>query len=108
MEEILLTQAYGNCCFGIDHFIRVGAKQIHVQEKWEAHAPKLRDIRHFVVASQALAAKLPAVEVPLRIYLSRRPINAPESLFAFQASNTESISDFDSIDAAVEALYARV
>jgi hypothetical protein len=108
MEEILLTQAYGNCCFGVDHFIRMGAKQIHVQEKWEAHAPKLRDIRHFVVASQALVAKLPAVEPPLRIYLSRRPITAPESLFAFQASNTESISDFDSIDAAVEALYARV
>ncbi len=108
MEEVLLTQAYGDCCFGIDHFIRVGTRQIHVQEKWEAHAPKLRDIRHFVVASQALVAKLPAVESPLRIYLSRRPITAPESMFALQASNTESIADFDSIDAAVEALYARV
>ena len=108
MEEILLVQAYGNCCFGIDHFLRVGTKQIHIQEKWESHAPKLRDIRHFVVASQALVAKLPVTEVPLRIFLSRKPITAPESLFALQASNTESIADFDSIDAAVEGLYARV
>lgn len=108
MEEILLTQAYGDCCFGIDHFIRSGTKQIHVQEKWESHAPKLRDIRHFIVASQALSAKLPATEPPLRIYLSRRPITASESLFALQASCTESIADFDSLDAAVEALYARV
>jgi hypothetical protein len=108
MEEILLTQAYGDCCFGIDHFLRVGTKQIHVQEKWEAAAPKLRDIRHFVVASQALVAKLPVIESPLRIFLSRKPITAPESLFALQASGTESIADFDSIDAAVEALYARV
>jgi hypothetical protein len=108
MEEVLLTQAYGNCCFGIDHFLRVGTQQIHVQEKWEAAAPKLRDIRHFVVASQALVAKLPAVEPPLRIFLSRKPITAPESLFALQASGTESIADFDSLDAAVEALYARV
>lgn len=108
MEETLLTQAYGDCCFGIDHFIRVGTKQVHVQEKWESHAPKLRDIRHFVVASQALTAKLPAVEPPLRVYLSRKPITAPESVFALQASGTESIADFDSIDAAVEALYARL
>ena len=108
MEEGLLVQAYGDCCFGVDHFLRVGTKQVHVQEKWESHAPKLRDIRHFIVASGALAAKLPAVEPPLRIYLSRRPVSAPESLFALQASGTESIADFDSIDAAVEALYSRV
>jgi hypothetical protein len=108
MEEVLLTQAYGNCCFGIDHFMRVGTKQIHVQEKWEAAGPKLRDIRHFVVASQALVAKLPATDPPLRLFLSKKPITAPESLFALQASGTESIADFDSIDAAVEALYARV
>ena len=108
MEEVLLTQAYGDCCFGIDHFLRVGTRQIHVQEKWESHAPKLRDIRHFIVASTALAAKLPTVEPPLRIYLSRRAITASESLFALQASSTESIADFDNIDAAVEALYARV
>jgi hypothetical protein len=108
MEEVLLTQAYGDCCFGIDHFIRSGTRQIHVQEKWESHAPKLRDIRHFIVASTALAAKLPATEPPLRLYLSRRPITASESLFALQASGTESVADFDDLDAAVEALYARV
>ena len=33
IEETNLTQAYGACCFGIDHFIRNGAKQVHVQEK---------------------------------------------------------------------------
>lgn len=108
MEEILLVQAYGDCCFGIDHFLRVGSKQIHVQEKWEAHAPKLRDIRHFVVASAALSAKLPATDPPLRIYLSRRPVTAPESLFTLQASGTESIADFEDLDSAVEALYARI
>jgi hypothetical protein len=108
MEETLLVQAYGDCCFGIDHFLRVGSKQIHIQEKWESHAPKLRDIRHFVVASQALVAKLPVTDPPLRIFLSRKPITAPESKFALQASGTESIADFDSIDAAVEALYARI
>ncbi len=108
MEETLLVQAYGDCCFGVDHFLRVGTKQIHVQEKWEAHAPKLRDIRHFVVASAALAAKLPATDPPLRIYLSRRPVTAPESLFTLQASGTESIADFEDLDSAVEALYARV
>lgn len=108
MEETLLVQAYGDCCFGIDHFLRVGTKQIHLQEKWETHAPKLRDIRHFVVASAALSAKLPATEPPLRIYLSRRPVTAPESLFTLQASGTESIADFEDLDSAVEALYTRV
>ena len=108
MEEILLVQAYGDCCFGVDHFLRVGTKQIHVQEKWEAHAPKLRDIRHFVVASAALQAKLPATDPPLRIYLSRRPVTALESLFPLQASGTESIANFEDLDSAVEALYARI
>ena len=54
IEETNLTQAYGACCFGIDHFIRYGTKQVHVQEKWESSSPKLRDLRHFVVASNAL------------------------------------------------------
>ena len=108
LEETVLTQAYGDCCFGIDHFFRLGTKQVHVQEKWESAAPKLRDLRHFVVASTALTAKLPVCEPPLRIFLSRRPITAPESLFVLQASCTESLADFGDIDSATEALYTRV
>lgn len=108
LEETVLTQAYGDCCFGIDHFFRLGTKQVHVQEKWESAAPKLRDLRHFVVASTALMAKLPVCEPPLRIFLSRRPITAPESLFVLQASCTESLADFGDIDLATEALYTRV
>jgi hypothetical protein len=105
IEETQLTQAYGACCFGIDHFIRFGTKQIHVQEKWEATAPKLRDLRHFVVASNALQGKLPLLEQPLRIFLSKRRINAPESLFVLEASKTENLSEFDNIEVAAEELY---
>lgn len=108
LEETVLTQAYGDCCFGIDHFFRFGTKQVHVQEKWESAAPKLRDLRHFVVASTALTTKLPVCEPPLRVFLSRRPITAPESLFVLQASCTESLADFGDIDSATEALYSRV
>ena len=108
IEETTLCQAYGNCCFGIDHFIRYGSRQVHIQEKWESHAPKLRDIRHFIVASNALTGKLPLLEVPLRIYLSRRPVNAPESLFALQASGSESLSNYTDIEIATEELYKRV
>lgn len=108
IEEITLCQAYGDCCFGIDHFIRYGSRQVHVQEKWESHAPKLRDIRHFIVASNALTAKLPTLGIPLRIYLSRRPITAPESLFALQASGSETLSNYTDIEIATEELYKRV
>lgn len=107
IEEINLTQAYGACCFGIDHFIRFGTKQVHVQEKWEASSPKLRDLRHFVVASNALQAKVPLLEQPLRIFLSKRRINAPESLFVLEASKTENLSEFDNIEVAAEELYMR-
>ncbi len=107
IEETSLTQAYGTCCFGIDHFIRFGTKQIHVQEKWEATAPKLRDLRHFVVASNALQDKLPLLEQPLRIFLSKRRINAPESLFVLEASKTENLAEFDNIEAAAEELFQR-
>lgn len=108
VEEVTLCQAYGDCCFGIDHFIRFGTKQVHIQEKWESHSPKLRDIRHFIVASNALAAKLPTMEAPLRIYLSRRPVVAPESLFALQASGSETLSNYIDIEIATEELYNRV
>ena len=108
INENTLVQAYGECCFGIDHFLRCGSKQVHIQEKWESHAPKLRDLRHFVVASNALQAKLPLLEQPLRIFLSKRRIDAPESLFVLQASNTESLADFTDIELAIEALYNRV
>jgi len=108
LDETTLVQAYGDCCFGIDHFFRFGSKQIHVQDKWETHAPKLRDLRHFVVASNALTAKLPLLEPPLRIFLSRRRITAPESLFVLQASHTESLSEFTDIETATESLYERV
>lgn len=108
INENTLVQAYGACCFGIDHFFRLGSKQVHVQEKWESHAPKLRDLRHFVVASKALQEKLPLLETPLRIFLSRRRIDAPESLFVLQASSTESLANFTDIDLAIEALYNRV
>ncbi len=108
INENTLVQAYGACCFGLDHFIRSGNKQVHIQEKWESHAPKLRDLRHFVVASQALQAKLPLLETPLRIFFSRRRIDAPESLFVLQASATESISNFTDIEKGVEALYNRI
>lgn len=107
IEETNLTQAYGACCFGIDHFIRHGTKQVHIQEKWEATSPKLRDLRHFVVASNALQAKLPLLEQPLRVFLSKRRINAPESLFVLEASKTENLSDFDNIEVAAEELYMR-
>lgn len=108
INENTLVQAYGSCCFGIDHFFRCGNKQVHVQEKWESHAPKLRDLRHFVVASQALQAKLPLLEAPLKIFFSRRRIDAPESLFVLQASGTESISNFTEIETAIDTLYDRV
>ncbi len=108
INENTLVQAYGSCCFGIDHFFRCGSKQVHVQEKWESHAPKLRDLRHFVVASQALQTKLPLLETPLRIFFSRRRIDAPESLFVLQASATESIADFNNIETAIESLYNRI
>ena len=107
IEETNLTQAYGSCCFGIDHFIRYGTKQIHVQEKWEATAPKLRDLRHFVVASNALQAKLPLLEQPLRVFLSKRRINAPESLFVLEARKTENLAEFDNIEVAAEELFQR-
>ncbi len=105
IEETQLAQAYGACCFGIDHFIRYGTKQIHVQEKWEATAPKLRDLRHFVVASNALQDKLPLLEQPLRVFLSKRHINAPESLFVLEASKTENLAEFDTIETAAEELF---
>lgn len=108
INENTLVQAYGACCFGIDHFFRFGNKQVHVQDKWESHAPKLRDLRHFVVASKALQDKLPLLETPLRIFLSRRRIDAPESLFVLQASSTESLANFTDIDLAIEALYTRI
>ncbi len=108
IEETTLCQAYGDCCFGIDHFIRFGSKQVHIQEKWESHSPRLRDIRHFIVASNSLAAKLHAMEPPLRIYLSRRPVIAPESLFALQASGSETLSNYTDIEIATEELYNRV
>ncbi len=108
INENTLVQAYGACCFGLDHFIRCGNKQVHIQEKWESHAPKLRDLRHFVVASQALQAKLPLLEQPLRIFFSRRRIDAPESLFVLQASATESIANFTDIEKGIEALYNRI
>ena len=108
INENTLVQAYGECCFGIDHFIRCGSKQVYIQEKWESHAPKLRDIRHFVVASKALQEKLPLLEAPLRIFLSRRRIDAPESLFVLQASSTESLAEFTDIEVAIETLYNRV
>ena len=108
INENTLVQAYGECCFGIDHFLRCGSKQVHIQEKWESHAPKLRDLRHFVVASNALQAKLPLLEQPLRIFLSKRRIDAPESLFVLQASNTESLADFTDIETAIESLYNRI
>ncbi len=108
INENTLVQAYGACCFGIDHFFRLGNKQVHVQEKWESHAPKLRDLRHFIVASQALQAKLPLLEAPLRIFFSRRRIDAPESLFVLQASATESIANFTDIEKGIESLYNRI
>jgi len=108
LDENTLVQAYGDCCFGIDHYFRFGSKQIHVQDKWESHAPKLRDLRHFVVASNSLTAKVPLLDAPLRIFLSRRRITAPESLFVLQASHTESLSEFTDIEVATESLYKRV
>lgn len=108
LDENTLVQAYGDCCFGIDHYFRLGSKQVHVQDKWESHAPKLRDLRHFVVASNSLTAKVPLLDAPLRIFLSRRRITAPESLFVLQASHTESLSEFTDIEAATEALYQRI
>jgi len=108
INENTLVQAYGECCFGIDHFLRCGSKQVHIQEKWESHAPKLRDLRHFIVASNALQTKLTLLEQPLRIFFSKRRIEAPESLFVLQASHTESIADFTDIETGIEILYKRV
>ena len=108
LDENTLVLAYGDCCFGIDHMIRYGSRYVIVQDKWENSAPKLRDLRHFVVAAGALLAKLPLLEPPLKIFLSKRRITAPESLFTLQASLTESLSDFTDIEQATEELYKRV
>ena len=108
LDENTLVLAYGDCCFGIDHMIRYGTRYVIVQDKWENSAPKLRDLRHFVVAAGALQAKLPLLELPLKVFLSKRRITAPESLFTLQASLTESLSDFTDIEEATEELYKRV
>jgi hypothetical protein len=108
LDENTLVLAYGDCCFGIDHMIRYGSRYVIIQDKWENSAPKLRDLRHFVVASSALQNKLPLLESPLKIFLSKRRITAPESLFTLQASSTESLSDFSDIEKATEEVYKRV
>jgi hypothetical protein len=107
-DENTLVLGYGECCFGIDHMFRCGSKQVYVQEKFEAHAPRLRDIRHFLIASAALAPKIHSMEPPLKVFLSRRPVTAPESLFSLQAAGAETLAGFTDIEAATEALYERV
>ena len=107
-DENTLVLGYGECCFGIDHMFRCGTRQVYVQEKFESHAPRLRDIRHFLIAAAALAPKIQSMEPPLKVFLSRRPVTAPESLFSLQAAGAETLAGFTDIEAATEALYERV